>query len=109
MWERLKTGDIDEETVWEAHTQNLHHALEEIQLLCRNVDAGRLVVTADHGNAMGELGQYGHGRNERVDSVCRVLWEVIDAEDIDAYEPTTEPEREDGSDAEQRLDALGYR
>lgn len=108
VWDRLRAGEVEYDTVWEAYRRNLRRVLEEVRLIRENLDADRLVITADHGNAMGELGQYGHGRSERVDSVCRVPWEVTDAKDTGDYEPTVEPERGDDS-VDERLRALGYK
>lgn len=108
VWDRLRTGEVEFDTVWAAYQQNLRRVLEDVRLLRKNVDADRMVITADHGNAMGELGQYGHGRNERVDSVCRVPWEVTDARDTGEYAPTVEPERGENN-VEEQLRALGYK
>lgn len=110
VWDRLRAGEVEVDTVWEAYRQNLRHVLDSIRLLRKNVDANWMAITADHGNAMGELGQYGHGRTERVDSVCRVPWEVTDARDTGNYEPTVQPEPQRGdSNVNDQLRALGYK
>ena len=108
VWDRLRAGDVEYDEMWAAYRRNLRRVLDDVRLLRENVDADRLVVTADHGNAMGELGQYGHGRNERVDSVCQVPWEVTDARDTEEYEPTVEPSRGE-SNVDEQLRALGYK
>ena len=108
VWERLRDREIEFDTVWKAYQDNLRNVLDELRILRRNMDANRMVISADHGNAMGEHGQYGHGRNERIKSVCRVPWEVTDATDTGEYTPTLEQEQGE-SDVDEQLRALGYK
>lgn len=111
VWEKLSDGRLSWAEVWDASRRNLCRVLDEVAVLRENVDADRLVLSADHGNAMGELGQYGHGRHERVDSVCRVPWVETDATDTGTYEPSVSPDerQNENQDIEETLRALGYK
>lgn len=111
VWDKLRDGRLSWSDVWSAYQRNLCRALDEVALLRENIDADRLVVSADHGNAMGELGQYGHGRHERVDSVCQVPWVVTDATDTGSYMPSVSPDEsiEEERGVEETLQALGYK
>ncbi|WP_254769080.1 hypothetical protein [Salinilacihabitans rarus] len=112
-WGRVRRGDLDREEVWAAYADNLRVGLASVDTLRRNVD-GRLVVSSDHGNAMGELGFWGHP-DEPVASVRRVPWIELEARDEGTREPTLEPAAEDeraagvDADVRDRLASLGYR
>ena len=53
VWDRLCAGDIAEDVVWESYRENLRYVLDDVELLLENLDAGTVVISADHGNAMG--------------------------------------------------------
>jgi hypothetical protein len=107
VWDRLRRGEVDHDTVWDAYRENLRYVLDDVRLLLRSVDAERVVLTADHGNALGEWGFYGHG-DVPFPSVRRVPWSVTSArDDDDEYDPRFEPARDDG-DRNQKLRDLGY-
>jgi hypothetical protein len=114
-WTDLQTGDLDRESVWESYRANLEYVLDDVELLARSVDADTLVVTADHGNALGERGVYGHPHGVPLACLRRVPWCVTAAEDDGEYEPdSVRPDdavdgAEDADDAlAERLAALGY-
>jgi len=79
--------------------------------LLPNLD-GRVVVTADHGNAMGEWGEWHHPPGALSPAVRKVPWLEIDCTDQNTVQPDVELDHtSDGSgvDTEARLEALGYR
>lgn len=108
-WDRLRKGELDRERVWQSYRENLRYILDEVELLIENVDAERVVISADHGNAAGEMGVYGHPKAP-VPEIRRVPWYETSAEDVGEYEPKQATERtavrED--DIEDKLSALGY-
>lgn len=108
VWDQLREGQVDKEQVWHDYRENLQYVLDDVTRLLRNVDADRVVVTADHANAMGELGLYGHYRDVPLPAMKRVPWCVTSAENIDEYDPDVH--RDDAVDAsvEERLKELGY-
>ncbi|WP_276280667.1 hypothetical protein [Halorussus caseinilyticus] len=117
-WTDLQTGELDRGEVWESYRANLELALDDVALLAENVDADRLVVTADHGNALGEWGVYEHPQGVPLSCLRRVPWCVTDAEDRGEYDPDSYRQRgrddpngdpdEDRNDLTDRLAALGY-
>jgi len=109
VWHRIRRGDLERETVWRAYCANLRIALESVARLRRNID-GQLVLTADHGNALGEFGVWGHP-DVPVAGIREVPWVAVDATDRRTSEPTIKPPTDEASDGdiEARLAALGYR
>ena len=53
VWARLRDSELTEDTVWRGYREDLEYVLE-VALLLNNVDADEVVITSDHGNAMGE-------------------------------------------------------
>lgn len=109
IWDKLRDGLVDHNEVWEAYVGNLRHVLDDIETLVNNLDANNVVVSADHANAFGERGYYGHG-DFRVPSVRRVPWVEVDARDRMSYQPDLDPVDNEISDDEitDRLESLGY-
>lgn len=109
VWDQLRAGHVDRDQVWRDYRENLRYVLDEVERLLRNVDAERVVITADHGNAVGELGLYGHYRDVPLPSMKRVPWCVTEAENTEGYQPDIEQsDRSIDADVEQRLKELGY-
>ncbi|WP_256393057.1 hypothetical protein [Natronoarchaeum rubrum] len=108
VWDRLRRGELDKERVWEAYRLNLEYVLEEVEVLLNNVDAKRAVISADHGNAMGEYGFYGHGKYP-LESVRKVPWYTVSANDRRTRDPErpTSVDRDD-DEVRSKLRALGY-
>jgi hypothetical protein len=52
-------GKLDKEEVWNGYRQNLEYVMPYAEKLVENLE-GKTVITADHGNLMGENGRYGH-------------------------------------------------
>lgn len=110
-WKLLRRGELTYERVWDAYRTNLNYVLSDVELLLRNVDAERAVISADHGNAAGEFGVYGHPRVP-LSVVRQVPWYETTAIDEGGYEPDFDPETnvtDTIDDVEDRLSALGYR
>jgi len=110
VWEQLSTGDIDESTVREGYRENLELVLDEVGVLLSNVDADRVVITSDHGNAIGEYGLYGHPTNVPIDVLCRVPWAATTARDHGTFSSSLQPGRgaTDDEAVNDRLRDLGY-
>ncbi|GGC56948.1 hypothetical protein [Haloferax sulfurifontis] len=110
IWEQLRTGDVDEETVWREYKNNLRHVLEDVEILLENVDADTAVVTSDHGNAIGEYGIYGHPRWMPIDPLVTVPWYETTGTDNKTHTPTESVTNSNVTSEEvtQRLQDLGY-
>jgi len=110
LWRRLRDDEVSHDVVWEAYVDNLEWVLEEIELIRESLDADRVVITADHANAMGEWWCYGHQSTAPIRAMKRVPWVEFEAVDDHDYEPSLEAEDTSLSqdETEDRLAALGY-
>lgn len=111
IWEKLEAGEIDQDTVWQAYQDNLRDVLKSVELLLRNHNSQKVIITSDHGNGFGEAEIYGHP-GERTHRVLReVPYCVTKATDKQTYMPeqTRRDIKKGDSDIEERLAALGYR
>lgn len=109
-WKDASNGKVERAELVEAYRANLRYVLDDVELLIQNVDAERVVITADHGNAFGEWGVWGHPQ-EPLPVLRRVPWVVTQAQDTGEYIPDTEYEQGidiDEGDRDERLRALGY-
>lgn len=107
VWKRVEEGDIAQDRAHEAYMDELRMILDEVALLLENVDAEKVVITADHGEAMGEYGIYGHPRGIAIDELRTVPWYETSSEDTETYEPTVSSNELEG-DQVDRLRDLGY-
>jgi len=106
---------VSDEELWSIYVENLDYVLEHVDTLLDTIK-GKVVVTSDHGNYVGEraspvpIREYGHPRGLYDDALIRVPWleqqrghrRAIRSEDVDSGENI---ESETVSD---RLQALGY-
>ncbi len=106
--ELLRTGDVTRERLFESYRANLRYVLDDVALLLRNLDAERVIITADHGEAFGEWNVYEHPDHMPLDVLRNVPWYEMSARDSGMYEPTVEPADEQGN-VDDKLRALGYR
>lgn len=107
----IESGAISLDELWKAYEANLKYVLPEIRRLVKNVDCP-VVVTADHGENLGEKGQYFHEENSRYTRV--VPWLIVDPDIIGTnrnsnkdYNRNQVNNIEDKT-IEDRLESLGY-
>ena len=103
----LRKGKLERETFMNAYRDNLRRALDDVEVLLSNVDADRVAITADHGDALGEWGIYDHPVGCLHPAVRTVPWATTTATDRGTRDPDVERDA-GGSDVEERLQALGY-
>ena len=121
LWERVEAGVISDGRLRACYDGNLHRAMRSVHRLVTELDHDRVVVMADHGEALGEFGVYGHPRWCHHPEVRLVPWlDVEDPVDPDriavpeARSEGTPGSRSEGTpdaaeaDVEQRLRELGY-
>jgi hypothetical protein len=85
FWDAIQRGDIDisTEQVWEWYCNNLHRVLSHVEDLLETFE-GRSVVTADHGNHVGErvwpfpIREWGHPYGIYTEELVRVPWHVYE-------------------------------
>lgn len=113
IWDLLQIGAISREDAWNAYQDNLEWVLKEVELLLSNLDAEKVVLSSDHGEAFGEWGLYGHYRHVPIPALREVPWVITSASDERTYEPTLDTHEttntENDFTVEERLNALGYR
>ena len=78
LWQQLNDGSIEigDEVLWKAYDENLRLALPHVERLSDELE-GKTVVTADHGNAFGEFGLYGHPARCHIPPLITVPWLTI--------------------------------
>ncbi|WP_458187728.1 hypothetical protein [Haladaptatus sp. NG-WS-4] len=111
-WPALRRGDLSRAEAWDMYLDNLRYVLDDVELLFENLDAERVIISADHGEAFGECRIHGHPTGVPLSVVKRVPWAVTTAADEETYTPEASTERDDEGDpiaAEEHLEALGYR
>ncbi|WP_233738227.1 alkaline phosphatase family protein [Halocatena pleomorpha] len=100
---------LSADRVWNAYRDNLQYVLDDVELLLENLDANRVVISADHANAFGEFGFWGHPSYMLLPSIRQVPWSVTTGVDNGEYEPTIDRVEEIDDDAvTDRLRDLGY-
>lgn len=104
---QLRYRDIERSSLIEDYIKNLRYVLEDVELLLSNISKDTVILTADHGNAFGEKGVYGHPRGVLTPEVRRVPWVVTTAKNEGTYEPGEASEKDD-LDVSDRLADLGY-
>jgi len=101
------------EQLWEFHVENLRYVLDNLELLLSNIEAERVVISADHGQALGENGEWGHNRGTTLDCVRKVPWSVTSAVDSGDYDPDydihDDSTQEPDLSVEEKLKYLGYK
>lgn len=108
IWRSICRGYVNKSEVWEAYKTNLRRILDEISILRENIDANRLVISSDHGNATGEWGFYGHPGHLPLRCLRQVPWVVTTATDSRSLLPTKNSGSDVADDVEGRLRDLGY-
>jgi hypothetical protein len=115
IWQQVRDGVVELDAVWEAYRENLRYVLDDVAVLLDSIDAESVAISADHGNAIGEYGLYGHG-DFPIPPIRRVPWSVTRATDTESYEPELSvsavhgSQRRDVGDGEvaEKLRDLGY-
>jgi hypothetical protein len=123
IWQLKRRGGLDatDEELWQAYMENLRVAMPSTEHLLRELP-GRSVVTADHGQLIGERGfpipfkEYGHPVGIYCDELVRVPWHVYQngaRKQITAggAEPSSYDEKDRGEldeKATEHLKNLGY-
>lgn len=105
--ERIKSEG--REKVFNAYLDDLRYVLDDIKILLDNVDAETVAISADHGDAFGEYGIYGHGPGRFHPHVRNVPWVETTAEDSGEYVPNVQPPSTANDSLTEQLEALGYK
>jgi hypothetical protein len=101
----LHGGDYDK--VWRAYLTHLRWGLDAIEILLKNYDANRVIISADHGEMFGERGKYGHQSGLLDPHLRKVPWIEASASDEKNRNPEVEF-KDSNASADEQLKALGY-
>lgn len=102
-------NEISRDEIEAAYIDNLRYVLEEVQLLLRNIDGERVVITSDHGQALGERFLYDHRARVNHPVLREVPWVETSATDMKNLEPTEYKSVDESKEQnEDYLRALGY-
>ena len=108
LWDQFLYGVREDiEDVRAAYDDNLRHVWAHVETVRENVD-GRLVVTADHGNALGEWGMWGHKPGMPHPKMRRVPWDTYECTDERTHVPEVDEEDTQTTDRDEQLRSLGY-
>lgn len=99
----------DRETVYETYLDELRWVLDDVEVLLANVDAEQVVISADHGEALGDYGVYGHLIGSLNPAIRQVPWVETTATDSQSYTPEFDSPRDRDVSADAQLEALGYK
>jgi hypothetical protein len=108
-FEALRRGEASRDRIWAHYLDNLRLVLDEVAVLLENVDADRVAITADHGEAFGEWGFYEHPVGCPLPAVKRVPWAETTATDHRTREAAVAPADTAERNVTEQLRDLGYR
>lgn len=109
IWHRNRNGEIDSQELWDAYKDNLEWVMEDIHRFANSINDD-IVLTADHGNAMGEWGVYGHPSGSPISELRDVPWITIRGSGSEKYSCNQTKKRETvEADVQSRLESLGYK
>jgi len=114
LWQRIKRGEISQDTLTRAYEGNLRRALDSVCLLLEATDRDAVVI-GDHGEALGGLGVFSHPRTPHP-HVRTVPWARVSgltpqgrSRAADARQRLKDYEPDDaGGCVKDRLESLGY-
>lgn len=77
IYERVQSGEVSDDYLLKAYDDNLRRVLKEVVLLFSHISThfDRVIIMADHGEALGEYGKYKHSK--RHPYVRKVPWGEI--------------------------------
>lgn len=108
LWDQFLYAVRDDfDAVRQAYDDNLRHVFPHVETVCENVD-GRVVVTADHGNALGEWGIWGHKPGMVHPKMRHVPWDTYECTDRETHVPQFENTETSTTDRDEQLRSLGY-
>ncbi len=115
MWDAVKTGKVARSELRQAYQESLDIVLEQVSDLIKQID-GRTVITADHGEMLGDRvfwftnRLYGHPGDIKCPQLRIVPWHIVEGSERRLI-TTDEPVGDYCLDEEliqDRLQALGY-
>jgi hypothetical protein len=118
IWAQMENEEIEitPDELWDAYAQNLECAMDPVQELLDSLP-GKTIVTADHGNMLGERAfpfprtYWGHPGGMYVEELVKVPWLVStngSRKEIDTTQGSSHEIRSTAEEVSDRLRDLGY-
>jgi len=106
----VEKGEVSPKIVRDHYLNNLRLALDYVKILINNIEAPTTIISADHGEALGEARIWGHPYAYPFGSVKTVPWVELSAEDQQTYKSkhdqlSREPNK---SERKESLRQMGY-
>lgn len=73
VWKEVRKGNISEEELLDGYKKNIRYARKFFEEAAEILE-GTTYLTSDHGNLVGEQGQYGHPANRKEKPLREVPW-----------------------------------
>ncbi|MFW9820771.1 MAG: hypothetical protein ACFFE5_14270 [Candidatus Thorarchaeota archaeon] len=89
IFEAAKSGIIPVKMLWQGYIENLKIVMKDVYQLVVNL-SGKVVITSDHGNHLGEYMLFGHQSHLRTKELVKVPWFIIK----DEKKPSIKKEKE---------------
>ncbi|MHA1195487.1 MAG: hypothetical protein ACTSRH_05180 [Promethearchaeota archaeon] len=77
IWDALKSRKIQMKEFWKAYIENLKIVMKYVSILLKELN-GKIVITSDHGNLVGEYMLFGHFSHLRSKYLVKVPWLEIE-------------------------------
>lgn len=108
--EAAERGYVSHEEIREVYVENLRLVLEHVESLVSKLD-GKIVITSDHGEYLGEAGKLGHPKYSYGEAVREIPWLTIDSDTRPKIVAGESTKRSDvaAEEIEEHLKDLGYR
>lgn len=104
-----RRGSISDDELRELYRENLKYVVESLdETILRYIDAD-IVISADHGELLGEDGVYHHPAYMRYPELREVPWVSVERPPDGQYTPTRQPKNRDETRIDGKLADLGYR
>ena len=104
----IKEQKADFDAVYDLYLDELRWALDNISTLLKSIDADKVVITADHGEAFGEFGTYGHPIFSWVPQVKKVPRVETRAKKANHRSHDMPPKNDNPANPTELLNRLGY-
>lgn len=103
-------GYISDAELKEVYIENLKYVLDYVRDLVQNTD-GKIVITSDHGDYLGEYGKIGHPKYEYSEILRKVPWVTINSKDRPEIteDVPNKHTRVSNEAVEENLKYLGYK
>jgi len=108
IWKGLQKGIYEESEILDDYAKNLEIVLDQLEILLNNM-SGEVLITADHGNAIGDWGIYGHPGYVPLPQLKSVPYVKAHAKNSGSYESDKENlDKKSKIEVSDHLRDLGY-